>query len=190
MEVLTDEKLSGMAARRAASDDRMVLDAQLTALAQKGDVEAIERRIDEKKFAHNRKFPPGFSSDAERASSAEIANMAGSLRWAKESRALAENQARTMQFKADSAAGHSWRLFEVTAPDNRKIRQTAASLEDLRSRLQSGYTVSAEIFAGGYVKPIDGPSPAFDGWLEAHGPELLKWLGEQGVVIRRGNEAA
>jgi hypothetical protein len=52
-------------------------------------------------------------------------------------------------------------------------------------QLNKEHQITAEVFAGGYVKPLDGPSPAWDGWIQAHGDELLKWLRERGVQIRR-----
>lgn len=58
------------------------------------------------------------------------------------------------------------------------------SAEDLRKQLQLGYEITGEVFASGYVRPLNGPS-LFDGILQAHGPELSKWLSENGVTVRR-----
>jgi hypothetical protein len=76
------------------------------------------------------------------------------------------------------------RLWEVDLGDGRKTRMVAIDAATLQKRLQKGATVVAQVFPGGYVKPLDGPSPMFDGWLQAHGEECT-YLAERGFTIKR-----
>jgi hypothetical protein len=189
MQELTNERLSSLAARRQASDQKMVDDAQIAEHVRTGNVDALERKIDGAKFEHNRKFAPGVTSDAQRASQGEIDNLVANLRWAKQQRAIIDNNIRERELRAEMQANPSVsRLFEVTAPDGRKLKQTALDAATLQKSLTFGYEVTGQIFASGYTVPIDGPS-LFDGFIAAHGPDLLKWLSENGVTVRRGEAA-
>lgn len=74
------------------------------------------------------------------------------------------------------------RLFEITAPDGRIVRQMAVSAEDLKGRLVSGYGITGIVYlakedtTGGFVAPLDGSTTVMGALLEAHGDELLAWL--------------
>jgi len=65
------------------------------------------------------------------------------------------------------------------------MRQSALDAATLQRTLNFGYTVTGEVFASGYVVPLDGPS-LWDGFIAAHGPEFLAWLSANGVTVRRG----
>jgi hypothetical protein len=120
------------------------------------------------------------------ASEAKIGALQGDLIWAWRHVQDLESAARERELRvAQLSEPEISRLFEIEAPDGRKFRQSAISAKALEQSLQTGYRVTGQVFPGGYVKQLDGPSPMFEGWLAAHGPELLKWLSEQAVVIRR-----
>jgi hypothetical protein len=66
------------------------------------------------------------------------------------------------------------RTFEVVCDDGRKAHRQAKDIETLRKILQRDWTITGQVFAGGYVVPLDGPSPMFDGWIQAHGPRAFE----------------
>jgi len=77
------------------------------------------------------------------------------------------------------------RLYEITAPDGRSLRQFHDTTPDaLRPRLTKGYELIGEVFgaakdgSGGVVRPFDGPSP-LPAILDAHAEELIAWLQAQ-----------
>ena len=82
------------------------------------------------------------------------------------------------------------RLFEVTTPDGRTIRQRHASLDAARAALtQPGYAVTAEVIGanaenqGGFAEAIDGSGPSlFDVLLERQGDRLIRWLDRHGYA--------
>jgi hypothetical protein len=95
---------------------------------------------------------------------------------------MAANQAAAAK-AAGSDASVRDKLFEVVAPDGRKIRHRGASLEDVRRRLQVGYTVAGQVHGaddngnGGFI-----PRPGFlTAMLEAYNGEFEAWLAERGV---------
>jgi len=101
---------------------------------------------------------------------------------------MAEAQAATVEAKrasADAGAVPHERLFEVEAPDGRKVRHHYASAGGLQKMLQPGYRVVAEVFGagidgkGGLVEPI-GQS-TMKTLLAAHGDELVAFLAERGI---------
>jgi hypothetical protein len=101
---------------------------------------------------------------------------------------MAETQAATVEAKrasADAGAVPHDRLFEVEAPDGRKVRHRYASAGGLQKMLQPGYRVVAEVFGagidgqGGLVEPI-GQS-TMKTLLAAHGDELMAFLAERGI---------
>lgn len=71
--------------------------------------------------------------------------------------------------------------IEISAPGDRRIRMHHASVEDLKSKLEPGYSIIGivslcnERGEGGFVSPLNGPS-LMGALLEAHGEELLAWL--------------
>jgi hypothetical protein len=101
---------------------------------------------------------------------------------------MAETQAATVEAKrasADAGAVPHDRLFEVEAPDGRKVRHRYASAGGLQKMLQPGYRVVAEVFGagidgnGGMIEPI-GQS-TMKTLLAAHGDELVAFLAERGI---------
>jgi hypothetical protein len=76
------------------------------------------------------------------------------------------------------------KLFEIICPDGRKVRHRGASQEDVRRRLQIGYTMVGQVFGaddagnGGFI-----PRPGFlTAMLEAYESELLEFLEARGIV--------
>jgi hypothetical protein len=97
--------------------------------------------------------------------------------------AMAENQAAAAK-AAKSDAPVCDKLFEVVCPDGRKVRHRGASLEDVRRRLQVGYTVAGQVHGadadgnGGFI-----PRPGFlTAMLEAYEGELIEWLEARGII--------
>jgi hypothetical protein len=77
------------------------------------------------------------------------------------------------------------KLFEIKAPDGRILRQEHAD----KPVLTSGYVVTGTVFGaasdgtGGFVEKIGGPS-LMAILLEAHGDELIAYLGEHHIGVR------
>jgi septal ring factor EnvC (AmiA/AmiB activator) len=76
------------------------------------------------------------------------------------------------------------KLYEIVCPDGRKVRHRGASQEDVRRRLQIGYTVAGQVFGadnagnGGFI-----PRPGFlTAMLEAYEAELVAFLEARGIV--------
>jgi hypothetical protein len=82
-------------------------------------------------------------------------------------------------------------LFELTAPDGRKVRIRHSSLESLRKILQPGYVASGQVFganaddSGGYVASLGPGASTMAGMLMASGEELLAFLEAHGVPVAR-----
>jgi hypothetical protein len=96
---------------------------------------------------------------------------------------------------AVESAGHDHnRLFEIMAPDGRKLRQKHASLDAARKVLMPGYRVSGEVFGGdadgngGFVSVPGAPSP-LKALLDAHGDDLRAWLAAEHSFARLSNGA-
>jgi hypothetical protein len=96
---------------------------------------------------------------------------------------------RRRKASADDVAVVRDKLFEVVCPDGRKVRHRGASQEDVRRRLQIGYTIAGEIFGaddageGGVVAAIEPTGPSImAGLLAAHGDELMAYLAARGIV--------
>ena len=77
------------------------------------------------------------------------------------------------------------KLFEVAAPDGRRVRHRGASQEDVRRRLQFGYALVGQVHGadadgiGGFV-----PRPGFlTAMLEAYEGELIEWLEARGLSV-------
>lgn len=109
------------------------------------------------------------------------------LKEAKRWLAFAEDQAATAAAtaaaKANGDAAHD-KWFECICPDGRKVRHRGASQEDVRRRLQMGYTVAGQVHGadvdgnGGFV-----PHPGFlTAMLEAYEGELIEWLEARGII--------
>ena len=88
------------------------------------------------------------------------------------------------------------RVFEVKSPRGEILRHRAASAAQLTGELQFGYSVVAECFGyredgtGGISVSLDANTPSFfEGFISAFGPQLLLWLSENRVQIRRGDAA-
>ena len=99
---------------------------------------------------------------------------------------MAETQAAmaaATRASADDAALVRDKLFAVKCPDGRVVRHRGASQEDVRRRLQVGYTVAGQVFGadadgnGGFV-PQRGFLTAV---LEAYESELVEWLEARGI---------
>jgi hypothetical protein len=100
---------------------------------------------------------------------------------------MAANQAEAVALKqAQSDVVFGDRLFEVEAPDGRKLRHRYASPDGLQKMLQPGYKVVAEVFnagidgKGGMVEPL-GQS-TMKTLLAVHGDELIAFLAERGII--------
>ena len=71
--------------------------------------------------------------------------------------------------------------IEISAPGERRIRMHHASVDELKSKLEPGYSIVGTVSLcndkgeGGFVSPLNGPS-LMGALLEAHGEELLAWL--------------
>ena len=78
------------------------------------------------------------------------------------------------------------RVFEITAPDGRRIRHEAADDEVAAARLQPGYRVSGEVIGadaalgGGHVIPLCAGLSPLSALLTLYGDELLAWLQARG----------
>lgn len=103
--------------------------------------------------------------------------------------AMAETQVATVAAKrasADAGVVPHDRLFEVTTPDNRVVRQRHESAGALQKVLTPGYQVVAEVFGagiddkGGMIELI-GQS-TMKALLAAHGDELVAFLAERGII--------
>jgi hypothetical protein len=117
-----------------------------------------------------------------------ITYIEGDLHW--ERRHLADLESAERSREDRRALAGASRLFEIACEhDGRKMRQSAPDAVTLQKRLEHGYTVTGEVFIGGYVKRLDAPNAAFDGWIEAHGEELCTYLAEREFTIRRDNAA-
>jgi hypothetical protein len=101
---------------------------------------------------------------------------------------LAENQAAAAALKraqSDAAAVLGERLFELSTPDNRRVRHRYASADGLQKILQPGYKVVAEVFGagndgnGGMVEPLGHST--MKTLLTVHGDELIAFLSERGI---------
>ena len=108
---------------------------------------------------------------------------------AKKRLSMAENQAATAAAKRasiDAAAVPRDKLFEVAAPDGRKLRHRHYSLEALRKELQPGYVAVGQVFGhaedgtGGFVSVPGAPS-MLKALLEANGDDLIAFLAERGI---------
>jgi hypothetical protein len=82
----------------------------------------------------------------------------------------------------------AWKLFEIECPDGRVIRHRHETLHAAQAALQDGYKVTGEVLGastddkGGMVSPVGpGTSSLMQTLLEAHGDELLAWLGKHGI---------
>ena len=100
---------------------------------------------------------------------------------------------RLVQARDASADLPKTRLFEVRGPDGRVLRHRANSAGQLHTELKFGYEVISECFGyradgtGGVVVSLDANVPnLLDGILQAFGPQLLLWLSENGVSVKRG----
>jgi hypothetical protein len=73
-------------------------------------------------------------------------------------------------------------LVELRAPDGRLPRIKAESIDEVKAQLQPGYEIIGRVFGvdgasnGGFVARQGEPSLMAQ-LLEAHGDELLAWLG-------------
>lgn len=78
--------------------------------------------------------------------------------------------------------------IEISAPGDRRLRMQHASIDDLKSKLEPGYSIVGTVSLcndkgeGGFVSPLNGPS-LMGALLEAHGDELLTWLKQQAVMF-------
>jgi hypothetical protein len=102
---------------------------------------------------------------------------------------FAEDQgagAAAWQARTDDAALVRDKLFELAAPDGRKLRHRHASAEALSRSLQPGYSIVGQVHGasddglGGFVAGAN--SNMMKVLLEAYGSDLLAWLPEQGIV--------
>jgi hypothetical protein len=105
--------------------------------------------------------------------------------------ALAQAQADAVALKraqSDAAAVPHDKMFEVIAPDGRKVRHRHSSPEALQRVLTPGYVVVAEVFGadnddkGGFAASIGSKSNMMEGLLQAHGDTLLAWLAANGII--------
>jgi hypothetical protein len=124
------------------------------------------------------------------AASRLISSITNQIGAARKRLQLAENQAAAAALKqaqSDAAAVPHERLFEVEAPDGRRVRHRHASPDTLRGVLQPGYQLVAEVLGagvdgkGGLVEPI-GQRSTMEILLAAHGSELLEFLGKHGII--------
>ena len=80
------------------------------------------------------------------------------------------------------------KVFEIAAPDGRRVRYVAESIEAARASLVAGYELMGEVFgaddknAGGWLVPVGGKS-LMGLLLEHHGDELLAWLRARDVSM-------
>ena len=78
------------------------------------------------------------------------------------------------------------RIFEVTAPDGRKLRREAVSAARLKKELLAGYIVTGEVLdclalnTGGYLVPVqddDSAQGTLLGYLlQRDGAAMLAWI--------------
>jgi hypothetical protein len=107
---------------------------------------------------------------------------------AKKRLAMAEEQAAAMvaaaQASVDAGSAQRDKVFEIICPDGRRVRRRGASQEDVRRRLQIGYTMVGQVHGadadgnGGFI-PLPGFLTAI---LQAYEGELIKWLEARGIV--------
>ena len=181
IEELSDAHLAAMSAKARQPSDLE---------ASKDQVFSLEIKLREAQNAHNRTFCPGMTDAKAMASQLAIDRIQENLHWAMRHLADIETAARMVELRnAQLASPDVSRLFEITCDDGRKMRQSALDAQTLQKSLNAGYRVTGQVFRGGYVKPLDGPAPMFDGWLDAHGEELCTYLAERGFIIRRGDAA-
>ncbi len=166
-----EAKLAGEKARR----DRILIDVRkASAAADAGDQRA--------------RFELAGLNKQDLAAGRLILSLEAQVAEARKRLAMAETQAATVEAKrasADAGAVPHDRLFEVEAPDGRKVRHRYASAGGLQKMLQPGYRVVAEVFGagiddkGGMIEPI-GQS-TMKTLLAAHGDELVAFLAERGI---------
>jgi hypothetical protein len=134
------------------------------------------------------RFAQGALNKEDAAAGRLVLSLEAQVAEARKRLAMAETQAATVEAKrasADAVAAPHDRLFEVEAPDKRKVRHHYASAGGLQKMLQPGYRVVAEVFGagiddkGGLVEPI-GQS-TMKTLLAAHGDELVAFLAERGI---------
>jgi hypothetical protein len=134
------------------------------------------------------RFAQGGLNKEDAAASRLILSLEAEIAEARKRVGMAETQAATVEAKRasiDASAAPHDRLFEVEAPDGRKVRHRHASAAALQKELQPGYRVVAEVFGagnddkGGLVEPI-GQS-TMKTLLAAHGDELIAFLAERGI---------
>jgi hypothetical protein len=119
-----------------------------------------------------------------------ILSLEADVREAKKRLAIAENQAATAAAKrasVDAPAVTADKWFEVSCPDNRKVRHRSASLESLQRALRPGYRIIGQAFgtkedgSGGFVSMPGAPS-MLKALLESQGDELLSFLAAHGII--------
>jgi hypothetical protein len=121
---------------------------------------------------------PGLNKQA-KAIDEEIALLRINITHARRGRELQEaHAAAAKRASSDAANVRRDKLFEIVCPDGRKVRHRGASQEDVRRRLQNGYTVAGQVFGaddagnGGFI-----PRPGFlTAMLEAYEGEFVAWL--------------
>jgi hypothetical protein len=100
---------------------------------------------------------------------AEIGLLRIQITHAKRDLTLQEAYIERARASADAGNVRRDKLFEVVAPDGRKIRHRGASQEDVQRRLQVGYSVTGQIF-GANVDDTGGFIPR-PGFLTPHAPD-------------------
>lgn len=159
-----------------------------------GEVARIERELGEAEVAHRKAFSPDTARTAQvaaaiRQSESRIAALREELDTARRDLSNFENAARDRELRAAQLADPAIsRTFQFTAADGRKGSIRAVDLATAKRMLQPDFEITGEIFAGGYAVPLQGPS-LFDGFIQAHGEQLVSYFAERGFVIRRDQAA-
>jgi hypothetical protein len=174
---LDDKVLHAMAAKRQ----------EIEVETTRAKIDTLRGKLREATAKHFRFFPHGRTSSPEAQNSLQaIARLEDKLKWSERDLADYEKAAAQREIiQAQAMDPAAVRMFQTTTPDGRKFGQAALNADDLHRRLNKDYQTTGEIFAGGYIKPIAGPDPAFDGWLEANGEALVSYLAERGFAIKR-----
>jgi septal ring factor EnvC (AmiA/AmiB activator) len=161
------------------------LEAELAAAKQRRDkILADISKANDAAFAGDKRqlFALGALNKEDAAVGRLILSIQRQIAEAKKRVAMAENQAAAAK-AAESDVPVRDKLFEVVCPDGRKVRHRGASQEDVRRRLQVGYTVAGQVHGadadgnGGFI-----PRPGFlTAMLEAYEGEFIEWLEARGI---------
>ena len=136
-------------------------------------------------------FVQGSLNREDEAAGRLVLSITAEVKEAKKRLDMAIDQAATAAAKRaelDDAAMVRGKVFEIICPDGvRRVRHRGASQEDMRRRLQPGYSIAGEVFGanaddtGGFVSVPGAPS-MLKALLEANGDDLIAFLAERGII--------